>query len=258
MNRDTGPFGIVVRGLTKRFGKVTAVDGISFAVPRGEFFGFLGPNGAGKSTTIKAVIGLLPAVFEEVTVAGVDLRRDPVGLKRRIGVMLEEPNLYDRLTAREYLTFAGRMYGLGSPDLERRVADLLDLTELTEAEGKMIVDFSMGMRKKVALAAAIIHDPDVLFLDEPFNGIDPISSKRIKDVLHKMLSLGRTIFFSSHVLEVVEKLCTSLAIIDAGRIVYQNTMAALREQQEGKSLEEIFVEKVGEKRLASADLNWLN
>ena len=225
---------------------VVAVDHIHVQVAPGEFYGFLGPNGAGKSTTIKMLTGLLRPTSGRIVVAGHDLAGDPIAMKRLIGVLPEDLNLYERLTAPEFLRFAAQMYGLGIDEARHRTEELLQLMELKDAGDKMIVDFSMGMKKKVALAGAMIHAPKVLFLDEPFNGIDALSARAIRDVLRRMTERGTTIFFSSHVMEVVEKLCTRLAIIARGRIVGEGTLEDLRAQigNAGASLEDIFVQLV--------------
>ena len=250
------PPAVVVESLTKRFDKVTAVDNISFAVPEGEFFGFLGPNGAGKSTTIKVLVGILAAEYGHIRIAGFDLRRDLLEVKANIGVMLEDPHLYDRLSGREYLQFIGRMYGLGSAETDVRAEELLDLMDLDEAANKMIVDYSSGMRKKVVLSAAIIHKPKVLFLDEPFSGIDPVASSKIKDVMARLVKGGATIFFSSHVMELVERMCSSVAIIHEGRIRFHAPMDEIA--RSGRTLEEIFVETVGGDVLGAEDLSWID
>jgi ABC-2 type transport system ATP-binding protein len=237
---------VLVEHLTKRFGQVTAVDDISFAVPRGEFFGFLGPNGAGKTTTLRVLCGLTRADFARIQVAGRDLRADPLGVKASIGVMLEEPVLYERLSAREHLLFTGQLYGLSTLEAQRRGEELLALLGLGPDANRLIVDYSQGMRKKVALACALIHEPPVLFLDEPFNGIDTVTSRLIKDLLRERVARGVTILFSSHVMEVVEKICTGLAIIHRGRIVLAETMARLRARPGYSGLEDIFIAAVGE------------
>ncbi|HEX5322510.1 MAG TPA: ABC transporter ATP-binding protein [Capsulimonadaceae bacterium] len=225
---------------------VVAVDHIHLQVAQGEFYGFLGPNGAGKSTTIKMLTGLLRPTSGRIVIAGHDISGDSLAVKRVIGVLPEDLNLYERLTAPEFLIFAGQMYGLSVNDARHRAEELLQLMELTDAGDKMIVDFSMGMKKKTALAGAMIHAPKVLFLDEPFNGIDALSARAIRDVLRRMIEHGTTIFFSSHVMEVVEKLCTRLAIIAKGRIVGEGTLDDLRGQIENPeaTLEDIFVRLV--------------
>jgi ABC-2 type transport system ATP-binding protein len=241
---DSTPAAIRVDRLTKRYEKFTAVDGISFSVPRGEFFGFLGPNGAGKSTTIRVLCGLLDAEYWHIDVAGCDLRTNSLGVKARIGVMLEEPLLYERLSAREHLIFTGQMYGLTPSDSARRAADLLGMLDLQRDADRLIVDYSQGMRKKTALGCALIHDPPVIFLDEPFNGIDTISSRQIKDLLLQRVAAGATVMFSSHVMEVVERLCTSVAVIHQGRIVLNARMAEVQARPGFAGMEELFIELV--------------
>ena len=241
---------IWARGLTKTYqgskktGDLVAVAGIDLSVAPGEFYGFLGPNGAGKSTTIKMLTGLLRPTAGQIVIAGHDLAADPLAVKRILGVLPEDLNLYERLTAAEFLLFAAQMYGLPRPEARRRADELLDLMELEDAGDKLIVDFSMGMKKKTALAGAMIHAPRVLFLDEPFNGIDPLSARKIRDVLRRRTEEGATVFFSSHVLDVVEKLCTRVAIIAQGRLVGEGTLDELRARTHDTSLEEIFVHLV--------------
>ncbi|MGO8671428.1 MAG: ABC transporter ATP-binding protein [Capsulimonadaceae bacterium] len=245
-------YSIWARGLTRVYkgegkgGDFLAVDRLDLQVAPGEFYGFLGPNGAGKSTTIKMLTGLLRPTAGRVVIAGRDLAGDPLGVKRLIGVLPEELNLYERLTATEFLLFAAQMYGLPLTEARRRADSLLGLMELSDSASKLIVDFSMGMKKKTALAAAMIHEPRVLFLDEPFNGIDALSSRKIRDVLRQRTALGTTIFFSSHVLEVVEKLCTRVAIIARGRLVGEGTMDELRASTQDSNLEDIFVHLVSD------------
>lgn len=252
-------FSIIAEGLSKRFGKKTAVESVSLRVGQGEFFGFLGPNGAGKSTTIKMLCGLLRPDAGHIEVAGMDLMADPLGVKRSIGVLPEETNLYERLTGEEFLMFAGQMYGLSRDETHARAESLLDLMELTEDRKKLIVDYSMGMRKKVALASAMIHRPKVLFLDEPFNGIDPISVRAIRNVMHHLIERGATIFITSHVMEVIERLCTRVAIINHGRIVGEGTLDQLRAMAHADSvtsLEDVFLTLV-DARAEPGALNWL-
>ncbi len=250
---------IVVEGLTKVFRNKTAVDRISLRVARGRFFGFLGPNGAGKSTTIKMLTGLLRPTAGEVAIEGVRLAEDLLGIKRIIGVLPEELALYERLTGEEYLRFAGRMYGLAPQEARKRTGELLEFLSLAEDRGKLIVDYSLGMRKKVALAAALIHNPRVLFLDEPLNGIDPISGRVVTDLLRRMAQKGVTLFFTSHVLDVVERLCDEVAIIDRGRIVAQGTLDQVRAHREvarDATLEDVFLKLVAAD-VAREDLSWI-
>jgi ABC-2 type transport system ATP-binding protein len=258
MSAPSGP-AIVVRHLSKAFRKKVAVDDVSFEVPRGRFFGFLGPNGAGKSTTIKMLTGLLRPTSGQVTIEGLDLERDLLALKRTIGVLPEELPLYDRLTGQEYLHFAGRMYGLGREETRRRTQELLEFLSLAGEQGKLIVDYSQGMKKKVALAAALIHNPQVLFLDEPLNGIDPVSGRVVTDLLRRLADKGVTLFFTTHVLDVVERLCDEVAIIDHGRLVAQGTLDQIRAQREvaqDASLEDVFLKLVSAE-VRREDLSWI-
>lgn len=250
---------ISVRGLSKVFRNRPAVDGISFDVARGRFFGFLGPNGAGKSTTIKMLTGLLRPTTGEISIEGHPLERDLLEVKRIIGVLPEELPLYERLTGEEYLHFAGRMYGLGREETRRRTEELLSFLSLLDERGKLIVDYSQGMRKKVALAAALIHSPRVLFLDEPLNGIDPISGRVVMDLLQSLGAKGVTLFFTSHVLDVVERLCDEVAIIDRGRLVAQGTLDEIRKQRElghDATLEDVFLKLVAADT-KRGDLSWI-
>ncbi|MDE2127720.1 MAG: ABC transporter ATP-binding protein [Armatimonadetes bacterium] len=254
-----GEYSIVAMGLTKRFGAQLAVDNVDLAVKKGEFFGFLGPNGAGKTTAIRLMCGLLRPDGGGVRLAGYELATQPLLARGCLGVLPEEPYLYERLTALEFLVFAGQMYGIPKADATARAGDLLELMELTEDRNKLIIDFSMGMKKKTALAAAIIHSPRVMFLDEPFNGIDPISVRAIRTVLRHLTERGTTIFISSHVMEVVEKLCDRIAVINHGRIVGMGAISELREQVQagtGSTLEDIFLKMV-DAREEAEELKWL-
>ena len=254
-----GEDALVVEGLTKVFRTQTAVAQLSFRVARGRFFGFLGPNGAGKSTTIKMLTGLLRPTAGDAVVEGVRLSQDLLGVKRVIGILPEELPLYDRLTGEEYLQFAGRMYGLSKPETALRTGELLEFLTLAEERRKLIVDYSQGMRKKLALAAALIHNPRVLFLDEPLNGIDPVSGRVVTDLLSRLAGKGVTIFFTSHGLDVVERLCDEVAIIDRGRIVAQGTLAEIRTQREvgaDASLEDVFLKLVAAD-VTRKDLTWI-
>ena len=250
---------IAVEGLTKVFGQQTAVDRLSFRVVRGRFFGFLGPNGAGKSTTIKMLTGLLRPTAGDAAIEGIRLSQDLLGIKRVIGVLPEELPLYERLTGEEYLQFAGRMYGLSRPETRKRSEELLEFLSLAEDRGKLIVDYSLGMKKKLALAAALIHNPRVLFLDEPLNGIDPVSGRVVTNLLQRLTRKGVTLFFTSHVLDVVERLCDEVAVIDRGRIVAQGTLEQIRAQRQvgqDASLEDVFLKLVAAD-VERADLSWI-
>jgi ABC-2 type transport system ATP-binding protein len=259
MDETHDQISILATGLTMRFGDLTAVDDLHLEVAEGEFFGFLGPNGAGKTTTIKMLCGLLRPSAGNIRIAGRDLHQEPLEVKRAIGALLEEVNLYERLTAREFLVFSGQMYGLALEEARRRTSDLLELMELTDDKDRLIVDYSMGMKKKTALAGALIHRPRVVFLDEPFNGIDPISVRAIRNVLQHLRQRGTTIFFSSHVMEVVERLCTRVAIINHGRIVAEGDLAELRAAAQAggdSTLEDVFMALV-EARAEAEAIEWL-
>jgi ABC-2 type transport system ATP-binding protein len=250
---------IVVRELTKVFRDKPAVDHLSLRVARGRFFGFLGPNGAGKSTTIKMLTGLLRPTGGEASIEGLDLRTRLLDIKRIIGVLPEELPLYERLSGEEYLHFAGRMYGLSREETQGRTAELLEFLSLSDERTKLIVDYSYGMRKKVALAAALIHNPRVLFLDEPLNGIDPVSGRVVTDLLRRLAQKGVTLFFTSHVLDVVERLCDEVAVIDRGRIVAQGTLDEIRAQREvgrDATLEDVFIKLVAAD-VTREDLSWI-
>jgi ABC-2 type transport system ATP-binding protein len=250
---------IAVQGLTKVFGAKPAVDHITFRVERGRFFGFLGPNGAGKSTTMKMLTGLLRPTEGDVMIEGLRLNADPLAVKRIIGVVPEELPLYERLTGGEYLTFAGRMHGLPRVEVRRRVDELTEFLSLAEERDKLVADYSLGMKKKLALAAAILHNPRVLFLDEPLNGIDPISGRIVGDLLRRIAAKGATVFFTSHVLDVVERLCHEVAVIDRGRIVAQGTLDEIRAQRalgRDATLEDVFLKLVAAD-VTREDLSWI-
>ncbi len=243
-------------GLTRRFGQVCAVDGLDLQVERGRFYGFLGPNGAGKSTTIKMLTGLLAPTSGSMNILGEDVRnRDKAReVKRRIGVVPENLALFDNLTAREYLTFVGRMYLLPLPTVRERCQELLSMMSLENEEKKLTLEFSHGMKKKLALAAALIPNPDLLFLDEPFEGVDAVASRVLRDILKRCVERGATVFLTSHVLEIVEKLCTDVGVIAKGKLVYQGSMQQVRESG---TLEEMFIKAVGGDQHESQKLSWL-
>ncbi len=260
LQAETQQYAIVTRGLVRQFDTKLAVNNLNLNVQRGEFFGFLGPNGAGKSTTIKMMVGLLRPSAGNIWVSGVDVWRDPTRVRSLIGVLPEYLNLYERLSGREFITFAGHMYGVPEADIQRRTEELLHVLDLINDADKLIVDYSVGMRKKVALAAAIIHRPQVLFLDEPFEGIDPVSSRVIRDILHDLTQRGTTIFFSSHIMEVVERLCSRVGIINHGQLVAEGTLQELRQRASGDqkdaTLEDIFLNVIG-MPTEGHNLSWL-
>jgi ABC-2 type transport system ATP-binding protein len=244
---------IVARDLRKGYGLKLAVDGLNLEVPRGSFFGFLGPNGAGKSTTIRMLTGLIPQDSGSIEILGYKLPQQELEIKRRIGLVPDESFLFDRLTGLEFLEFAGRMYGLPRATAVERAQGLMHLFELAD-DGKIIGEYSKGMRKRVAMAAALIHHPDLFLMDEPFEGVDAVGARLMKDILLDQVRRGATIFLTSHVLEVVERLCDRVAIIDHGKIVMCGSMEDLRAG--GESLEDAFVRIVGADRQMER-LDWL-
>ncbi|MGH9392714.1 MAG: ABC transporter ATP-binding protein, partial [Terriglobales bacterium] len=215
---------VATQALTRTFGAFTAVNEVTLEVAPGQFFGFLGPNGAGKSTTIKMLTGLLAPSSGRVEILGLDLDAHPVEVKRQIGVVPEGMALFGRLSGAEYLNFVGRMYGLDRTTAASRAGELLEFMQLADAGRKLITDYSHGMQKKLALAAAVIHGPRVLFLDEPFEGVDAVAAVTLKAMLQNMIARGATIFLTSHVLEIVERLCSHVAIIHRGRLVAQGSL----------------------------------
>ncbi len=264
---------IATEGLTRRFGEFTAVQDVDLRVATGQFFGFLGPNGAGKSTTIKMLTGLLAPTAGRIEILGLDLAQQPVAVKRQIGVVPENMALFGRLTGAEYLNFVGRMYGLDRGTAASRTAELLDFMQLADEPKKLVTDYSHGMQKKLALAAAVIHGPKVLFLDEPFEGVDAIIAGTLKTMLQRMIARGATVFLTSHVLEIVERLCSHVAIIHRGQLVAQGSLEELRtgvqaqaaasfagsvatSADEKLTLEQIFLRIVGGSR-ADQELSWL-
>ena len=255
---------IETKELCRRFGELEAVRNVDLRVEAGQFFGFLGPNGAGKSTTINMLTGLLVPTAGRIQILGLDLAKDPVGVKSQIGVVPEGLALFDRLTGPEYLIFAGRMYGLNRVTAAERTQELLDFMGLADRAKSLIVDYSHGMKKKLAMAAAVIHGPRVLFLDEPFEGVDAIAAGTLKAMLNRMIARGATIFLTSHVLEIVERLCSHVAIIHRGELVAQGSIdelrsgvSARRDDGQKLSLEQIFLEIVGGERAAVPELSWL-
>jgi ABC-2 type transport system ATP-binding protein len=244
--------------LTRDFGSFRAVAGIDLAVPAGSLYGFLGPNGAGKSTTIKCLTGLLRASSGTMRILGIDPAADPVAVKRRIGVVPEDLALFDRLSAEETLSFVAQIHGIEGATAKRRSADLLTLMDLTSSANKLVTDFSHGMRKKLSLAAALLPAPRLLFLDEPFEGIDAVASRQIKDLLLSFVSRGGTIFLTSHILEIVERLSTHIGVIAQGTLVAQGSIAELRAASGGtQTLEELFIGLVGGDVRPPQTLDWL-
>lgn len=252
------PPAIAIRDLVKTYSGFRAVDGLTVTVPQSCFFGFLGPNGAGKTTTIKMLMGLARPDSGSMEVLGLSLPEKSFEVRKEIGLVPDDTLLFDYLNGLEYLEFIGRLYGLSKSLAKERGRELLDLFQLKEDNRKLIGEYSKGMRKRVAMAAALIHRPRLFLMDEPFEGVDAVGARLMKDILMEQVHHGATVFLTSHVLEVVERLCDRLAIINKGRIVVQGTMAELRQQvAEGlSSLEDIFVNIVGAERY-SEKLDWL-
>ncbi len=239
--------------LTKRFGDKMAVEGLSLSLEPGAFLGLLGRNGAGKSTTLKMMTGLLKPTSGRIQVLGLDLETDPLAIKRQIGAMPEDMALLDMLTGPQYLRFVGRMYGMPDALIDSRREELFDKLDLAVAPKTLMADYSFGMKKKVALCAALLHGPRMVFLDEPFEGIDPVTSRTIKDILNSLQQSGVTLVLTSHILEVVERLCPLIAILDEGRLKGFGPLEDLRRGEE--SLEQLFVDLVG--GVQKGELSWL-
>ncbi len=242
--------------LTRYFNQECAVAGIDLAVEGGTFYGFLGPNGAGKSTTIKMLTGLLAPSGGSMRVLGRNVLdpRESIEAKRRIGVIPEDLALFDNLTAREYLTFVGRIHAMARETIRARIDELLTLLGLEGEEKKLTLEYSHGMKKKLAMAAALLPNPDLLFLDEPFEGVDAVTSRVIRDILAGFVARGSTVFLTSHVLEIVERLCTHVGIIVKGKLVEQASLESIRR---GGTLEDCFLEKAGADHEAARKPTWL-
>jgi ABC-2 type transport system ATP-binding protein len=254
MTPETSP-AIEIRGLRKVYGAKAAVDGLTLTVERGCFFGFLGPNGAGKTTTIRMLMGLAPPTEGRIRILGREMPEEALEIKARIGLVPDESLLFDHLTGLEFVEFVGRMYGLGRELSKRRAGELMELFELDTAGRKVIAEYSKGMRKRVAMAAALIHRPELFLLDEPFEGVDAVGARLMKDILLEQVRQGATIFLTSHVLEVVERLCDRVAIIHQGRLIVEGSMEDLRAGEE--TLEDLFVRVVGGPARAAEALDWL-
>ncbi|HEV8038170.1 MAG TPA: ABC transporter ATP-binding protein [Bryobacteraceae bacterium] len=245
---------ISIGNLRKVYGTKAAVDGLDLEVPRGSFFGFLGPNGAGKTTTIRMLMGLAPPTSGSIELLGLSMPEHALEVKGKIGLVPDESLLFDHLTGFEFTEFVGRMYGLTRSMARGRARELLALFELDGDVRKLIGDYSKGMRKRVAMAAALIHRPELFLLDEPFEGVDAVGARLMKEILLEQVRHGATVFLTSHVLEVVERLCDQVAIIHQGKLVLKGTMAELRTGSE--TLEDVFVRVVGAERPAES-LDWL-
>ena len=244
---------IDARALTRTFGTVTAVRDVTLQVPFGSIFAFLGPNGSGKSTTVKLLTGLLPPTAGEVHVAGRAVSIEDLDLRRAIGILPENDALFPDLTIAEHLELSGRLYGLTRDETKSRAVQLLRHLDLEDGRTTLVDEASFGMRKKCALAMALLHNPQVLFLDEPFEGIDPGSSRNIKDLLLALAARGVTVFLTSHILDVVERLADRFALIVRGEIVARQRVSDLANA--GATLEDLYLRYAG--RPAAGDLTWL-
>ena len=247
---------VKTESLSKSFGDFLAVDAVDITVQRGSLYGFLGPNGAGKSTTIKMLTGILTPSAGRIEMLGLNpwVQSEGLELKRRTGVVPEDLALFDNLTAREYLTFVGRMHLLDETTISERSEELLDVLKLEGVEKKLALEYSHGMKKKLALAAALLPKPGLLFLDEPFEGIDAVTASVIRDILMEYVANGSTVFVTSHVLEIVERICTHVGIIANGKLVEQTSLAELKGDQQ---LENRFLELVGKPDEQTENLKWL-
>ena len=242
------------RGLSKRFGSTVAVDGIDLDIPSGSFFGIVGPNGAGKTTLLRMATGLLQPDEGSVTVAGFDVWSDPASAKTRFGVVPDNPRMFERLTGSELIEFTGRLRGMDPVVVAARQGSLLRLLDLEEAADVVVADYSLGMRKKAAIACALLHNPAVLFLDEPFAGIDPVARQTLEQILSRHIAAGGTVVFSDHAMDVVERLCDRILVIDHGKLV---TTGPTDELTRGRRLQDVFVDLVGAHITDEGDLEWL-
>jgi ABC-2 type transport system ATP-binding protein len=246
-------FEIETTNLSKSFGRLVAVDNLNLKIPRGTIFGFLGPNGAGKSTTVKMLTGLLRPTAGEALISGLSILGSSVEVKKRIGVLPEELALFDGLTIWEHLLMCGPIYGLHRSETEMRAEQLLKYLDLWQSRNVYVDQASSGMRKKCSLGMALLHNPRVLFLDEPFEGIDPVSSRNIKDLLSLLAGKGVTIFLTSHILEIVERLVESFAIIVDGEIVCSQTVEETL--RAGQTIEDLFLNRV--RRNKVEQIEWI-
>ena len=238
---------IRLTGLTKRYGKFTAVDAIDLEIRRGELFGFLGPNGTGKTTTMRMIAGILQPTSGRIEIAGDDLAREPIRAKSRLGFIPDRPFVYDKLTGAEFLRFVAALYGQDGEPIERRMAELLDLFELTPWKDELVESYSHGMRQKLIISSALLHKPEVIVVDEPMVGLDPKGQKFLKDLFRAFVERGGTVLMSTHTLDTVEEMCDRIGIIAGGKILACGTMAEIRQQFQGgdQKLEELFLKLTG-------------
>jgi len=242
------------QGLYKRFGQQVAVGSVDLIVPKGSFAGLVGPNGAGKTTTLSMITGLLRPDGGLIEINGHNVWTDPVSVKAHIGVLPEGLRLFERLSGRELLLYSGRLRGIPLEETGRRADELLRVMDLLESQDKLVIDYSTGMRKKIGLAAALLHNPGVLFLDEPFEGVDPVSANTLIDVLRRFTASGSTVIFSSHVMDLVERLCDWVSVMSRGHIVAQGPLAEVRGE---RTLNEAFLDLVGARGSGDEGLSWL-
>ena len=245
---------VLVSGLRKRYGDKVAVDGVDLRIERGAFFGIVGPNGAGKTTTLRMITCLLRPDSGTVIVDGIDVWADPIAAKSRFGVLPDDLRLFERLTGRELLTYVGLLRRLPREQAEQRCREVLDVLGMTGSANDLVADFSQGMRKKIGLGAAILHVPSVLFLDEPFESVDPVSARVVQEVLGQFRESGGTVVFSSHVMETVERLCDHVAIVNGGRVIASGPTEDVRQ---GRTLEQTFIDAVGARDVRLDHLDWL-
>ncbi|MFC2028969.1 ABC transporter ATP-binding protein [Chloroflexota bacterium] len=240
---------IKTENLTRLFGKTPAVQDVSLNVKPGELYGFLGPNGAGKTTTIRMLVGLLRPTSGIMIVAGHDVKKEPLQVKKKVGYLAQTPPLYERLSGREFLRFLGGLYGLGDETVNSRTEELLELTDLTDKGDQLIESYSGGMRHKIDLCGALLHEPSVLILDEPLTGLDPYSARKVKNLLQTLCEQGRTILLSTHVLEIAERVCDRVGIINKGQLIAEGSIDSLRTQAQSTSkttLEDLFLKLTGD------------
>jgi ABC-2 type transport system ATP-binding protein len=238
---------IRLTGVTKRYGRFTAVDRMDLTVPRGELFGLLGPNGAGKTTTLRMIAGILVPTEGTVTIGGIDVQTDPRGAKQRLGYIPDRPYVYDKLTGAEFMRFVAALYGQEGAVVERRIDELLALFELMQWKNELTESYSHGMRQKLIIASALLHRPDVIVVDEPMVGLDPKGARLLKDLFRGFVDRGGTVLMSTHTLEVAEAMCDRIAIVHGGKVAAHGTMDELRAQtaSEGLTLEQLFLKLTG-------------
>ncbi len=247
---------VEARGLIKRFGDFTAVDTLAMTIPRGAFYAFLGPNGAGKSTTISLLTGIYAPDGGTMRILGLDAVAEPLKVKSHIGVVPEELSLFERLTGRQYLTFCGRMHGLSGDVASTRAIELLGLTELLSKADALVAEYSKGMRRRLAIAAALIHAPDLVLLDEPFEGIDVLAAGVIRELLSELSRRGVTLLLTTHVLEIADRLATHAGVIRAGKLVDEGSVGELKERYQVDSLEHVFEKLIGVPAARNASLSF--